>query len=417
MTTTMISSMPSMAVGIDCRTDGRVSSSFRHGTCTTSFMAPHPYTSAAQAPVGARRPESRLAQTPAGWSLHGTSAVQAGDRAGCTAMSTSVLRPHPGPAPGGRCCPHDMDGAVACLLVVLFADLRAAPHDTVTGAGTTTRRTTRPGTSCTRATRGSTGGHGARPRGRPRGVDVDHGGRERPHRRPTLPRCHRDPLPAYWIAQADSMTVIPGVMAAALACALGIMMMFLGDAHAGPRTRHALVACGVLAFATPVWTVAADAVWPHTVTVLGIGGMAWASATRRWWLVGLFGGVTLWGRLHAAIIVAVVGLLLGWWRRSPRITLVIAAWSAASCWLWCRCGRLVDRVLEPGLLVRCGVFAGGPKVPSTSPASMIAVDLASIAASRLDTHRGPSRPPPSSAGGTSCRTGPGRCSWVAWPTR
>jgi alpha-1,2-mannosyltransferase len=81
--------------------------------------------------------------------------------------------------------------------------------------------------------------------------------------------------------------------------------------------------------------VAADAVWPHTVSVLGIGGMAWAAAKQRWWLVGLFGGMVLWGRLHAALVVAVVGLLLGWYRRSPRITAEIGAVSAVMLGLVC----------------------------------------------------------------------------------
>jgi hypothetical protein len=141
-------------------------------------------------------------------------------------------------------------------------------------------------------------------------------------------------LPAYWLADAKSMTVVPGALTAALACASGVLMLFLAL-----RTRvsqsYAGGAALALAFTTPVWTIAADAVWPHTVTMLGIAGMAWGAAKNRWWLVGLFGGVTLWGRLHAAVVVAVFGLLLGWWRRSPRITVVIGAVSAAMLGLVC----------------------------------------------------------------------------------
>jgi alpha-1,2-mannosyltransferase len=141
-------------------------------------------------------------------------------------------------------------------------------------------------------------------------------------------------LPAYWIAQADEMTVIPGAITAALACALGITMLFLA-LRTRLSQRTSALACGVLAFGTPVWTIAADSVWPHTVSVLGLGGMAWAASKQRWWLVGVFGGVTLWGRLHAAIIVAVVGLLLGLWRRSPRITVVIGTISLTFMGLVC----------------------------------------------------------------------------------
>ena len=40
------------------------------------------------------------------------------------------------------------------------------------------------------------------------------------------------------------------------------------------------------AFATPVWSVAANGLWPHMLTVLGIAGMAWAAHGRSaggWW--------------------------------------------------------------------------------------------------------------------------------------
>ncbi len=61
--------------------------------------------------------------------------------------------------------------------------------------------------------------------------------------------------------------------------------------------------------------------WTHPVTLLGIGGMAWAASRDRWWLVGLFGGVALWGRLHTALIVAILGLAVAVARRRPRIAL------------------------------------------------------------------------------------------------
>jgi alpha-1,2-mannosyltransferase len=141
-------------------------------------------------------------------------------------------------------------------------------------------------------------------------------------------------LPAYWIAQAGEMTVVPGAITAALACAFGILMLFLAM-RTIMRESVALAACGLLALGTPIWTVAADAVWPHTVTVLGIGGMAWGAVRQRWWLVGLFGGVLLWGRLHGALIVAIFGVLLGWWRRSPRITLVVGSVSGSFLALVC----------------------------------------------------------------------------------
>ncbi len=145
-------------------------------------------------------------------------------------------------------------------------------------------------------------------------------------------------LPAYWIADtlglADSMSVVPGGLTAATAAALALLLMFLA-LRTQLSERRAAMAVAVLGFATPVWTIAADAVWPHTVTLLGIAGMAWGCATRRWWVVGLFGGITLWGRLHAAVIVALLGVVLGWRRKNLSITLVIGSISATLLALLC----------------------------------------------------------------------------------
>src|SRR5262249_54485079 len=43
-----------------------------------------------------------------------------------------------------------------------------------------------------------------------------------------------------------------------------------------------------------------------------------------------FGGVALWGRIHCAIIVAVLGLYVSWRRRDPRIAVQVGATSMAS---------------------------------------------------------------------------------------
>jgi alpha-1,2-mannosyltransferase len=65
--------------------------------------------------------------------------------------------------------------------------------------------------------------------------------------------------------------------------------------------------------------------WAHPVSVLGIAGMTWGCVKERWWLVGLFGGIAIWGRLHTAIIVLILGISLAWTRRSPRIALLIGS--------------------------------------------------------------------------------------------
>lgn len=125
-------------------------------------------------------------------------------------------------------------------------------------------------------------------------------------------------LPAYWLARPAHMTTLPGALTAAVLTGLAVMLMFLA-LRRRISGRDAMLATLVFGFATPVWSVAANDVWPHTITVLGITGMAWAATRDRWWLLGVFGGITLWGRLHAAVIVAIVGLFLAWRRRDPAL--------------------------------------------------------------------------------------------------
>ena len=129
-------------------------------------------------------------------------------------------------------------------------------------------------------------------------------------------------LPAYLVAQGATMTTVPGGLTAALVTAGAVVLMLLTLRRHLPAS---LAWLSTLAFglATPMWSVAANGMWPHTITLLGISGMAWASTNRRWWWVGIFGGITLWGRLHAALIPAVLGLLLGWQRRDRGIVVRI----------------------------------------------------------------------------------------------
>ena len=145
-------------------------------------------------------------------------------------------------------------------------------------------------------------------------------------------------VPAYALLQPSGVSAVPGGLAAALLSAVAVVLLFLVlRDRTGSRT--ALVAAGLVAFATPVWSVAADAMWPHTLTTLGILGMAWAADRGRWWLVGILGGVALWGRLHAALVCAVLGLGLAWSRRRPGIAVragVAAAGMLALMSVWTR---------------------------------------------------------------------------------
>ena len=143
-------------------------------------------------------------------------------------------------------------------------------------------------------------------------------------------------MPAYWLLGHASFSTTPGGLSAALLSAGSVTLMFMTMRRVLPQ-RQALLVAAAFGFATPVWSVAANGMWPHTVTVFGICGMAWAASSGRWWLVGMFGGITLWGRLHAAVIVAVFGLLVGLRRRSPAVVLRVGVASSVflvlmSCW-------------------------------------------------------------------------------------
>lgn len=135
-------------------------------------------------------------------------------------------------------------------------------------------------------------------------------------------------VPAYAIAPGDEFRIWPQALLAAALTAAAVMLLFAALRNIVP-SRTATVASFAFAFASPVWTVAGNGMWPHTLTVLGICGMAWAASAQRWWIVGLMGGVALWGRVHAALIVAILGVGVALARRHPTIALKAGLVSSA----------------------------------------------------------------------------------------
>lgn len=129
-------------------------------------------------------------------------------------------------------------------------------------------------------------------------------------------------VPAYAFGQLDEFSNIPGGLSAALLSALGMTFFYLG-LSTRCSSRASLLGVLVLGLGTPVWAVAADAMWPHTLTVFAAGGMVWSAATGRWWLVGLFGGVGLWGRSHFALVAATLGLGVAIARRKPAVAVMV----------------------------------------------------------------------------------------------
>jgi hypothetical protein len=130
-------------------------------------------------------------------------------------------------------------------------------------------------------------------------------------------------IPAYLLSRTEKFSLTPGAVTAAVMSAFAVTLFFV-TLRTYTGVRNAALAALVLAWSTPVWSVSANGMWPHTLTVLGICGMAWGASRNKWWVVGIFGGIVLWGRLHAALVVAVVGLFVGWRRRSLTPTVLVA---------------------------------------------------------------------------------------------
>ena len=135
-------------------------------------------------------------------------------------------------------------------------------------------------------------------------------------------------LPGYLVTGSSRFSLVPASITAALLVTVSLLLVFLA-LRTRLSWRRSLLGSAALGFTTPVWTVSADGIWPHTVTGLGIAGMAWAAATRRYWLIGVFGGVAISGRMHTAVIVAVLGLALAYERRDLRVAVQVALPSTA----------------------------------------------------------------------------------------
>ena len=103
----------------------------------------------------------------------------------------------------------------------------------------------------------------------------------------------------------------------------------------------AVGAAAVVAFTTPVWSVSADQLWTHGLTLLSIAGSAASLSRERWWSAGTFLAVGILARPHIALVAAVVGVGLAWSRRSPRPALAIGLTSSLGLILLAAWNRLV----------------------------------------------------------------------------
>lgn len=188
-----------------------------------------------------------------------------------------------------------------------------------------------------------------------------------------LPGVVAAAVPAYWIRGGGTgprdFSMAPEAITAALVTAGAVMLLFLAMRRPLGDTRAIAVAT-VVALGTPLWSVAANAMWTHTLTVFGIFGMTWAASRERWWLVGAFGGIAIWGRLHVALIVAAVGIGVAVARRNPRIALQVGTPSAAFLGLACLWTHWVFGSWIPGVgyaVTPDGLVNGGTYPDRPSP--------------------------------------------------
>jgi hypothetical protein len=133
-------------------------------------------------------------------------------------------------------------------------------------------------------------------------------------------------VPFYWLnsyGDEASFSIYRGGMAAATLVAASVLLLFL-SLRSRVGDLRALVGATVFGFATPAWSVGANALWTHPMTMFGLAGAAFAGSRNRWWLAGCFVGFGMWARPHVGLVAAVVGLGVAWSRRSPRVAVAMA---------------------------------------------------------------------------------------------
>lgn len=143
-------------------------------------------------------------------------------------------------------------------------------------------------------------------------------------------------VPFYWLlgSSVEGVEVVedipygPAGVAAAVLVAIAVVAM-IEVLREVVDDRLALAAGLVAAFATPVWSVAGRALWTHTVGIAMLSLALVAIVRERWWLAGGALGWAIFARPTYAIMAAVLGLGLGWMRRSVRPVLGIGIPSAA----------------------------------------------------------------------------------------
>lgn len=129
--------------------------------------------------------------------------------------------------------------------------------------------------------------------------------------------------PLHW--GAFTVGVLTGCLMTSVAVAnLAVLVRKLASSE-----RQALAWAGVLAFATPLWSISSAELWTHSATALWLSCLLLAVVRERWLLAALAGVAAVWTRPHLAVVVAVVVSWSAWQMRRWRPVLVVAPVSAA----------------------------------------------------------------------------------------
>ena len=108
-----------------------------------------------------------------------------------------------------------------------------------------------------------------------------------------------------------------GSATAAIMTAMAMTALFAALRRLVPA-RAALAGFVIVAFGTPVWTVAAGELWPQTVDILAISLMLYALARNRVGWAGIALAPAMLSRPHLALVALIMGVGLTVGRRSLR---------------------------------------------------------------------------------------------------
>lgn len=136
-------------------------------------------------------------------------------------------------------------------------------------------------------------------------------------------------VPFYWLSGAspDEFTLGPASVAASVAVALSVAA-FVAVFQSVVDPKNAFLAGLVVGVGTPLWGVASDALWQHSVSVLFLAVGLWFLARQGLAGAGLASGFALLARPLAGTIAAVWGIYLSVRQRSWKPVVVIGFTSA-----------------------------------------------------------------------------------------